>query len=358
MDDNRANEIASERFMAIAPLLEGRSAAQVYRANKAATKDDLASRPPWSARTLNRHKRNFELHGFEGLKPKPRAARSPKGIGGEVLELAKNLRLQNPNRSVRSIIELLVMMGKVKEGELKRSTLQRWFQRMGVDRTSLKNYSDPKVGAGRFQHPNRNCLWQADIIFGPRVEGKKTYGVMIVDDCTRMVVQAEFYHAQTKLEVEDSFRKAVVKWGVPEAVYCDNGKQFTAKELKLGMAKLGSRIRYAPVRSPRSKGKVERFNRNIHNFFDEFALLDSDKRTLKTLNETLWAWLDTWYQTKPHSALKDGLTPRRAFMEDGKPLRLTTAEKVAEAFLESGFRLVNGSGCFQRRRFLWRYFVY
>ncbi|HDZ75629.1 MAG TPA: hypothetical protein ENH55_23255 [Aurantimonas coralicida] len=47
--------------------------------------------------------------------------------------------------------------------------------------------------------------------------------------------------------------------GVPEVVICDNGKEFHSNSLQAAAAHLGFEIRYAPVRKPHLKGRIERF---------------------------------------------------------------------------------------------------
>jgi putative transposase len=46
------------------------------------------------------------------------------------------------------------------------------------------------------------------------------------------VLHAEFYPTLGQVIVEDAFRKAVMKYGTPENVYFDNGKQYRTKWLE------------------------------------------------------------------------------------------------------------------------------
>lgn len=48
-------------------------------------------------------------------------------------------------------------------------------------------------------------------------------------------------------------------YGVPEVIICDNGKEFHSNSLQAAAAHLGFEIRYAPVRKPHLKGRIERF---------------------------------------------------------------------------------------------------
>nr|WP_245590397.1 DDE-type integrase/transposase/recombinase [Aneurinibacillus terranovensis] len=63
-----------------------------------------------------------------------------------------------------------------------------------------------------------------------------------------------FYPTLDSRIVEDAFRQAVQKYGVPEAVYFDNGKQYRTKWMARTCSKLGTRLVFAKPYSPESKG--------------------------------------------------------------------------------------------------------
>jgi transposase InsO family protein len=81
------------------------------------------------------------------------------------------------------------------------------------------------------------------------------------------VCHAEFYDNQRLPILEDSFRKAILKYGKPDAVYVDNGKVFISKWFRIACAKLGIRHLNTKAYSPESKGKIERFNATVEEFF-------------------------------------------------------------------------------------------
>nr|WP_248928737.1 DDE-type integrase/transposase/recombinase [Paenibacillus hamazuiensis] len=110
-----------------------------------------------------------------------------------------------------------------------------------------------------------------------------------------------------KTIVEDCFRRAIQKFGVPESVYFDNGKQYRTKWMTRACFKLGIRLLFAKPYSPESTGKVERFNRVVDAFLSEDAL--EKPKTLERLNELFQVWLSESYQNKPHSALENKLSP-------------------------------------------------
>ncbi|WP_206920227.1 DDE-type integrase/transposase/recombinase, partial [Alicyclobacillus suci] len=195
----------------------------------------------------------------------------------EILEEAILLRREVPSRSVSQIIRILEWEGKVAPGEIRRTTLQEKLARRGYSAGHMRMYAETGVAARRFQRRHRNQLWQSDIKFGPYLpigtNGSKqqVYLVVMLDDATRFVLHGRFYPTLDQTIVEDCFRQAVQKHGIPEAIYFDNGKQFRTKWMTRTCSKLGTRLLYAKPYAPESKGKIERFNRIVDSFLDEVA---------------------------------------------------------------------------------------
>lgn len=166
--------------------------------------------------------------------------------------------------------------------------------------------------------------------------------MLFEDDATRSVLHGEFYALFDQTIVEDCFRQAIQKYGVPEAVYFDQGKQYKTKWMARTCSKLGIRLLFAKPYSPESKGKVERLNGVIDSFLSEVEL--EKPKTLEQLNALFRVWLSECYQNKPHSAL-DGRSPEQAFRNDPHPLRFALPHVLTDAFLHCEERKVDKSGC-------------
>lgn len=87
----------------------------------------------------------------------------------------------------------------------------------------------------------------------------QAYLSFAIDDHSRMILASEFYDNQKATIVEDTFRKAVLKFGRFDRFYFDNRTQYAAKQLKFSLAWLSIWIAHAPVKSGQSKGKIEKF---------------------------------------------------------------------------------------------------
>jgi transposase InsO family protein len=232
--------------------------------------------------------------------------------------------------------------------QVARSTLERQLRLQGLSGREIKA-TQKQVVSRRFNRQGRNTLWQTDLKYGPYLPDPnhpghklRTYLIAIIDDATRMVVQAEFYANQKLPVLEDAFRKAILRCGTPDNLYLDNGKIFVSQWLRLACAKLRIRHLNTKAYSPESKGKIERFNRTVEEFLQEARL--EKVETLEQLNKLFRDWLSEGYNHRVHSALS-GKSPAEAFSQDTKPLRFSSPEALSEAFLWEKNPKVDNSGC-------------
>lgn len=345
MEMDTTREEALRRFALIAPLLEeGISAFEKTRRRLL-----LLENNTMSERTLRRWCRVYQKKGFEGLLRKERSDKGTcKSITPEVLTLAAECRRELPRRSAGLIQDYLATLGH----KVARSTLERHLRIGGLSGRQIQaeNRKMPSTSR-RFVRIGRNTLWQTDIKYGPYLPDRKkpekkirTYLLVLIDDATRSIVGAEFYEHQRQPILEDALKKAIQRNGSPRSIYVDNGKIFVSDWMRLACATLNIRhLRTAPY-SPEAKGKVERFNRTVEEFFAEVRL--QKPQTLEELNTYFRAWLSERYQHKPHSAL-NGKTPAEAFALDDTPLRFHSPETLRQAFLHEENRQVDKSGCFK-----------
>lgn len=353
-DQKKAEEMAVQRIQLLSPLLE--DGLDPAKARK--IRAEICKHTGLSDRTLRRYLAKYSKDGFDGLKPKGRGHRGMEdAIPQHILDQAILLRREIPGRSVAQIIQILEWEGKVRPGQIKRSTLQEKLAEHGYSARQMRMYSQSGVAARRYQQKSRNMLWHSDIKYGPYlpvgpgVTKKQVYLVTFIDDATRFVLHGEFYSTLDHVIVEDCFRKAILKYGVPDSVYFDNGKQYRTKWMVRTCSKLGIRLLYAKPYSPEATGKVEKFNQTVDSFLREAAL--NKPQTLEQFNQLFRIWLEECYQNKPHSALGNKLSPNAAYQKDRKALKFLDQETVASAFLHCEERKVDKTGCisFEGRKY-------
>nr|WP_235885362.1 hypothetical protein [Paenibacillus cymbidii] len=148
------------------------------------------------------------------MKPNPRGRqRVDAVIVPAVLEQAILLRREVPSRSVRQIIQILEWEGRVKPGEVKRSTLQEKLTQSGYSSRQMRLYESKGVAARRFQKRCRMALAQSDIKYGPYLpigpsgEKKQVYLVLFEDDASRLVLHGNFSRCSTRRSWKIAFAK-------------------------------------------------------------------------------------------------------------------------------------------------------
>lgn len=338
MEHERMEEIAANRLCIITPLLDP----AMDKAKHQLVKEHISIQYGINERTIRRWINLYNTKGFEGLMPQRSSLSGKSKLSDEIIDAAITLRREVPKRSVAEIIRILEWEGLAEPGFIKHSTLQDQLALRGYSSRQMMTYSKNVTSARRFQKPWRNYLWQSDIKYGIYVNGKPTYMVCFIDDCTRMVMHSEFYDTLDQSIVQDCFRKALAKYGAPDSVYFDNGKQFRTHWMKRACGKLGIRLLYARPYNPEGKGKQERYNQTVDAFLREAAI--EKPKSLEELNRLYNVWMDECYLNIPHCAL-NGKTPYESYQLDNHELRFLSADTIADAFLSCEHRKVDKGGC-------------
>jgi transposase InsO family protein len=258
------NEEALKRYRMIAPLLD----ADIDEAKRRQMREEIAEREGISKRSIYRYEEKYRKEQFEGLIPQNREKRRSQKLPDnweEIIGEAIQLKREVPKRSVRQIILILETEGFAAPGVIRPSTLQRYLYQAGLGIKQMKRFAEAReTSSRRFCRAHRLELLQGDIKYGPVIvtkEGKKirTYLSSLIDDHSRLIVQAEFYDNQRADIVEDTFHKAVLKIGIWDCSYLDNGKQFISRQLRESCARLGIRILHAKPYACQAKGYVKSY---------------------------------------------------------------------------------------------------
>ncbi|MBP5249865.1 MAG: transposase family protein [Lachnospiraceae bacterium] len=356
---------ALRRFKLISPLLqEG-----LDEAKRIQLREHIAAENGISTRTLYRYEKYWRENEFQGLKPcdrkKHRRQDLPENFE-ELLAQAIQLKREVPKRSVMQIIAILELERRVAPGVLKRSTLERHLYQAGYGRKQLLMYCEARESSSkRFCKPHRMMLIQADIKYGPKLPiGKngafvQTYLSSAIDDHSRYILASRFYDHQEETIVEDTFHQAIDRFGRFDSCYVDNGSQYVAKQLRFSLARLGIPVRFAPLRSGKSKGKVERFHQVVDAFLREVKL--QKVKNLEELNRYWEIFLEEYYHKLPHDGIKEyyeslgvtippeGISPMQEWSRDSRALTYLDRDVVAEAFLHHEKRRVDKGACISFR---------
>jgi transposase InsO family protein len=289
-----------------------------------------------SVTTLRRYLKTYVEHGFEALRPAARAdTGAPRAFPPEVLAKAIALREEQPARTTQTIVDILQRDPQLGlDQPINVHTLTTHLRQQGKTRRLLNH---PAKTYRRFERDQVNALWQGDEMAGPwlpdpEVAGRKrrTHLFGFIDDHSRLVPHAEFFFDETLPRMERVLKVALLRRGVPQALYVDNGAVYSSLQFNAACATLGiERIKAAPF-APEGKGKQERFWESLQiQFLPEVET--SHLTTLTELNESLWAWLECVYHQHIHSETQQ--TPLARYTAGLEHVRHADPEVVRRAFL-------------------------
>ena len=244
-------------------------------------------------------------HRIEGLYPKERSDKGRIRSLSSSLKLAvKELKKENPDLKIPAIITCLKHRKLIAQDE--HVSLTGLYRYLKSER--LNSINEDAVDKRHFEAQHPNEIWQSDVLHGPKVKFNKklckTYLIAIIDDHSRYVVHAEFYLAETRENFLNCLRQAILKRGLPQTLYIDNGSCFRALHLEQVAAQLGIGIKHSRPYIPQGRGKIERWFKFVRdNYLQTVSLLKSDVSTLDLLNSDFFNWVEA-YNNKVHSTTK------------------------------------------------------
>ncbi|MGI6684672.1 MAG: DDE-type integrase/transposase/recombinase [Bacillota bacterium] len=326
LDEATRNAIALKKFSIISPLLNGQVEHQgEYCAKVSSSVIDMPhyGMKNYSPKTISSWYTDYLRLGLDALKPKPRTDKGgTRKVTTEISDALAEKCRKYPKAPATVIYDMMVKEGFFTPGDISLSTLTRYLNRT---RASFQDTSEIPKDMKRFAHGKINQLWQTDVMYGPYIkkDGKKvqTYLLAFIDDCSRLILHAQFYYSQDFLSLRHSFREAVLRRGIPKLLYTDNGKIYRCANFEYLCANLGVTLLRAEPFTPTSKGKIERFFRSCRLRF--LSTLEANKiKDIDNLNTLFWEWLSSDYNEKPHSGL--GMSPLDCFLAQAESVVLPT----------------------------------
>jgi transposase InsO family protein len=340
LDDKMREQIALFRYGLIADLVH-REPAEKGLYPLLREKADRVYEIPGSRRTrvaaetirdwLSAYRRG----GFEALRPQVRRDLGrARAIPQQIADLLCQIKDATPALSVAAVIER-ARSAASDELQLAPATVHRLLQRHGL--MGRKGGEPSSRDRRRFAFDKAGELWMSDVMHGPAVtvEGgrkRKTYLIGLLDDATRVIPYAAFALAENTAAFLPVLQQAILRRGVPKRLYVDNGAVYRSNHLSLVCAKLGITLIHARPYLPQGKGKQERWFRTVRMQLLP-TLGEADLKSLDTLNQRLWAWVEGEYHMSPHSGLDD-ITPLDRWMMAAHDIRLLGPEcDLDEMFL-------------------------
>jgi transposase InsO family protein len=297
-----------------------------------------------SERTIHNWVARYIKGGPVGLVFLPhRGSASPRiadeSLRDRILALAREL----PSRSVATLRRLLSADPDYAPliAKLSDRTIYRFLTENGLAaaarRTMLQGMASRAFHS--FQAPHSLALVQGDARDGiwldlPDGRRVKSYLFLWIDDFSRKILFGKYYLDEKLPCLEDSFKYMILRYGIPVAVYLDNGKVYVSRQFRSVLAELRIRELHHKPYQAFAKGKVEAIMKTIKNQFQSEAAR-AGMKTVEELNSAFWAWAELEYNARIHSVT--GQAPDERFL----------------AGLPKDHRRVEDLGAFQAM-FLWK----
>ena len=294
------------------------------------TKEDFCKTWGMGKGTLLSWVRRYEEFGSEGLM-NGGAKRGDKRLGSKIPEAVQNEILQikkkEPTYGIKKIKHWLHRFRgvKVSTGTVRKAVVQNGLPL--VARTKKRKKSSDRVR--RFERARPMQLWQSDITQkNIGVHSMRVYLTVFMDDHSRYIVGWRLHSRQTADLVLDAFKDAVVRFGKPEEVLTDQGRQYFAWRGKSELEKLLEKenIKHVVSRAhhPQTLGKCERFWETVTNEFWTRV----KPQDLEEAKQRLKYFIDHYNHQRPHQGL-DGQVPADRFFGIAEEVR-EAIEKTVE----------------------------
>jgi transposase InsO family protein/transposase-like protein len=284
-----------------------------------------------SSGTLCDWVKRYEEFGSDGLMNKAyrvddgrRGSKIPEAVRSEIISLKK----KESSFGIKKISQWLYRFKgvKVSSGSVRKTVVNAGLP-LATKQKKKKRSSD-KVR--RFERARPMQLWQSDITqFTLGQHWQRVYLTVFMDDHSRYIVGWRLQSRQTAELVIDAFKDAVVRFGKPEEVLTDQGRQYFAwrgkSELEKLLDKEGIKHVVSRAHHPQTLGKCERFWETVSNEFWTRA----KPQDLEEAKVRIKYFIDHYNHQRPHQGL-DGQVPADRFFGIAQEVREAIEKSVEQ----------------------------
>jgi putative transposase len=152
----------------------------------------------------------------------------------------------------------------------------------------------------RLRPEHKDHVWSYDFVIARTADGRAFRILTMLDEFTRECLAMLVNRHITSRDVIDQLFQLFVLRGIPENIRSDNGPEFTAREIRRWLARIGVKTLFIERGSPWENGYIESFNGKMR---DELI----NREVFNTLTEAkvlIEAWRKEYNEVRPHSSLK------------------------------------------------------
>ena len=344
--------------------------------------------PMLGVRSLYRWDRALEKGGLNALADQRGQAQAGRGIldtDTEMRDVVLGMLAAHPHAGSTLIAQgLAVRFSSCPHRLPDVRTIQRWTRQWKEENNVLwAHLRDPDAARGRYAPSvgradegvgSLNALWEVDATKSDVLlsDGQRHTILGIIDVWSRRML-LHVARTSPSTAVCTALRRAILAWGVPGAVRCDNGKEFISNHTRTALTDLGIAQETAPPFQPERKPFIERalgtFSHDLLALLPGFCGHDvRDRQAIRSRRsfsarfgqgenaegrltpEAFQEFCDKWcalYASRPHQGL-GGLTPACRASGWIGPVRMIEDERALDILLsepaQGGVRTVHKKG--------------
>jgi transposase InsO family protein len=223
-------------------------------------------------------------------------------IAPETCQQLIELKRRYPSWGVEYLRNRWIQMGNP---PIAKSTIYKLFKR--TDLLPAKNQDSARYE--RFEMMSPGQLYQMDIEGEFYLTGIGwVYGFAVLDDFSRFVPAMTYFPDARLSNGILTLNAAILQYGIPDAIYVDNGSQFKSRGERMNNFELfcqayGIKVINSTPYRPQGKGKIERFYETVENqFIAEIKqkIQENPGYSLHQLNQDLADYLANQYHSRIH----------------------------------------------------------
>lgn len=243
-------------------------------------------------------------------RPRHSPGRTAEEIENRILEV----REKHPTWGGRKLRRRLQALGL--ENPPSASTITEVLRRHG----KLRETDGAGKNFRRFEHDSPNVLWQMDFKGEFALSSKQyCYPLTLLDDHSRFSLCIDACGNQQGQTVRQSLEKTFGRYGMPYAIYVDNGTPwgnssgiFGHTRVSIWLMRHDIQIIHGRPYHPQGRGKLERFHRTLK----QEVLQDRQFGSLSRAQKCFDTWREVYNHDRPHEGLQDQVPSSRYRVSD------------------------------------------
>jgi len=255
----------------------------------------------------------YRVEGDAAFEPRSRRPRtSPTALGGEVVDLIVNLRVELTELGLDAGPQTIAWHLQAHHGlTVSVSSIRRRL--IDAELIEPQPRKRPRSSYVRFEAALPNECWQSDFTHWRLADGTDTEILTWLDDHARYALSVSAHRRVSGDIVAETFAETAENTGFPASVLSDNGMVYTSRfafgrggrnQLETLLAVLGIDQKLSKPSHPTTCGKVERFQQTLKRWLGA----QPPAVSIAELQEQLDKFVVVYNEHRPHRSL-DRRTP-------------------------------------------------